>query len=83
MLSTAAKETSRASRESEISKENDIKEIYSYHPGLKTSFQKILVSTEIGLKTKYVTVPTVTGKPPWTNVRYCYEPPSAQVDSRH
>jgi len=58
-------------------------QIYSYHPGLKTSFQKTLVSTEIRLKTKHVTLPTVTDRPPWGKIRCCSEPLSTQLGSKH
>lgn len=50
--------------ESGGNKENDIKEIYNYHLGLKESFQKIVVPPETGLKTKHAAVPTGTEKPP-------------------
>lgn len=44
-----------------------------------TSFRKILVSTETGLKPKYLTVPPATDKSAWRIIRYCYEPLSAPV----
>lgn len=50
--------------ESGGNKENDIKEIYNYHLGLKEGFQKTVVPPETGLKTKHAAVPTGTEKPP-------------------
>lgn len=62
-------------------KENGIIEIKNYHLGLKKTFQKIVVSTETGLKTKFGAVPTGTKKPPWRKLRCHYEHLTGWADS--